>query len=156
MVRQDNIASPPGSRHARKRVGRGNGSGHGTYSGRGSKGQKARAGNNKMRPGFEGGQLPLIKRLPRKRGFTNIFRVEYDTVSVGKLSTFGPGSEVTPEALVAAGMVKSLKKPIKILADGELSHALTVKASKFSAAARAKIEAAGGKAEEVAHAAKTE
>ena len=155
MVRQDNISPPPGSKKDRKRVGRGNGSGHGTYSGRGCKGQKSRAGY-KMRPGFEGGQLPLIKRLPRKRGFTNIFRTEYSTVSVGKLDTFEPGSEVTPEKLVAAGMVKSLRKPIKILADGDINHPVTVKANKFSASARAKIEAAGGKAEEVGHASEAE
>ena len=152
MVRQNSIAPAPGSRQARKRVGRGNGSGHGTYSGRGCKGQKSRAGY-RMRPGFEGGQLPLIKRLPRKRGFTNIFRTEYSTVSVGKLDTFESGSEVTPEKLVAAGMVKSLRKPIKILADGDINHPVTVKANKFSASAKAKIEAAGGTAEEVAHAA---
>jgi large subunit ribosomal protein L15 len=156
LLRQNSIAPAPGSRKDRKRVGRGNGSGHGTYSGRGCKGQKARAGNNKVRPGFEGGQLPLIKRLPRKRGFTNIFRTEYSTVSVGALNTFDAGTEVTPEIMLAAGIIKSLSKPIKILADGDIDRALTVRANKFSAAARAKIEAAGGKAEEVAHAAKAE
>jgi len=134
-------------------VGRGNGSGHGTYSGRGCNGQKSRAGY-RMRPGFEGGQLPLIKRLPRKRGFTNIFRTEYSTVSIGSLNNFEAGSEVTPEKLVEAGMVKSLAKPIKILADGDINHPITVKANKFSASAKAKIEAAGGKAKEVAYAAK--
>ena len=107
-----------------------------------------------MRPGFEGGQLPLIKRLPRKRGFTNIFRTEYSLVNLGKLSSFEPGSEVTPEKLVDAGVVKSLRRPIKILAGGELKTALVIKANKFSAAAKAKIEAAGGKAEEVGHAPK--
>ncbi|PQP33504.1 50S ribosomal protein L15, partial [Desulfobacteraceae bacterium SEEP-SAG9] len=91
----------------RKRVGRGDGSGHGTYSGRGSKGQKARAGH-RMRPGFEGGQLPLIKRLPRKRGFVNIFRQEYSIVNIGRLNIFESGSEVTPQRLVESGMVKSL------------------------------------------------
>ena len=155
MVRQNSIAPAPGSKKTRKRVGRGNGSGHGTYSGRGCKGQKSRAGY-KMRPGFEGGQLPLIKRLPRKRGFTNIFRTEYSTVNIGQLSAFESGSEVTPEILEATGLVKSLKKPIKILADGEIDHAITVKANKFSASAKAKIEAAGGTAEEVEHAAKAE
>ena len=155
MVRQNNIAPAPGSKKDRKRVGRGDGSGYGTYSGRGSKGQKSRAGY-KMRPGFEGGQLPLIKRLPRKRGFTNIFRTEYSTVSVGVLSSFDSGSEVTPEKLVAAGIIKSLKNPIKILADGDIKHPITVKANKFSASARAKIEAAGGTAEEVEYAAKAE
>ena len=155
MLRQNNIGPSPGSRQARKRVGRGNGSGRGTYSGRGCKGQKSRAGY-KMRPGFEGGQLPLIKRLPRKRGFTNIFRTEYNTVNMGQLNTFEPGSDVTPEKMVAAGMVKSLRKPIKILADGDINHPLTVTAHKFSASARAKIEAAGGQAEEVAYAAEAE
>ncbi len=155
MVRQNSLSPAPGSKKARKRVGRGNGSGYGTYSGRGCKGQKSRAGY-KMRPGFEGGQLPLIKRLPEKRGFTNIFRTEYSTVNVGQLNAFEPGSEVTPEILVANRIVKSLKNPIKILADGEIDHAVTVKANKFSASARAKIEAAGGTAEEVEHAAKAE
>ena len=153
MVRQNSIAPAPGSRKNRKRVGRGDGSGNGTYSGRGSKGQKSRAGY-KMRPGFEGGQLPLIKRLPRKRGFTNIFRVEYSTVSVSKLSKFESGSEVDPEKMVAAGLIKSLRKPVKVLADGDIKHPLTVKANKFSASAKAKIEAAGGKVEEVEYAPK--
>ena len=156
MVRQDSIAPAPGSRRASKRVGRGNGSGHGTYSGRGCKGQKARAGNNKVRPGFEGGQLPLIKRLPRKRGFTNIFKTEYSTVNINSLNTFEPGSEVTAEKLVAAGILKSLHNPVKVLADGDINHPLTVKANRFSASARAKIEAAGGKAEEVEYAAEAE
>jgi large subunit ribosomal protein L15 len=150
---QEKLSPAPGSKKGRKRVGRGDGSGYGTYSGRGCKGQKSRAGY-KMRPGFEGGQLPLIKRLPRKRGFTNVFRTEYSLVSLGKLGSFEPGSEVTPEKLVAAGVVKSLKHPIKILATGEIKHPLVVKANKFSAAAKAKIEAAGGKAEEVGHAPK--
>ncbi len=151
-MRQDELSPAPGSKKSRKRVGRGDGSGHGTYSGRGCKGQKSRAGY-KMRPGFEGGQLPLIKRLPRKRGFVNIFRIEYSTVNINKLNTFESGSEVTPEKLVAAGIVKSLRQPIKILAAGDINHPLVVKANKFSAAAKAKIEAAGGKAEEVGHAA---
>ena len=154
MVRLDNISPVPGSKRARKRIGRGDGSGHGTYSGKGSKGQKSRSGN-KMRPGFEGGQLPLIKRLPRKRGFVNIFRIEYNLVKVGQLGIFEPESEVTPEKLLAAGMVKSLKQPIKILADGDIGHALSVKANKFSTSARTKIEAAGGNVEEVGFATKT-
>jgi len=151
LVRQNDITPAPGSKQARKRVGRGNGSGHGTYSGRGCKGQKVRAGY-RMRPGFEGGQLPLIERLPRKRGFTNIFRTEYSTVNVGALSVFESGSEVTPEKLVAAHLVRSLRKPIKILSDGDIKHPLTVKVNKFTAAARAKIEAAGGTVEEVEYA----
>ncbi len=156
MVKQNNIAPAPGSRHASKRVGRGTGSGHGTFSGRGCKGQKARAGNNKVRPGFEGGQLPLIKRLPRKRGFTNIFRIEYSTVNIGELNNLESGSEVTPEKLLAAGIIKSLENPIKILADGDVDHPITIKGCKFSASAKAKIEKAGGKIEEGADAAKAE
>jgi large subunit ribosomal protein L15 len=154
LVRQNSLKPAAGSRPAAKRVGRGNGSGHGTYSGRGSKGQKARAGNQKMRPGFEGGQLPLIKRLPRKRGFTNIFRTEYAAVNLGVLNAFPAGSEITPETLHEAGILKTLTKPVKILADGAIDHAVTVKAHKFSATAKAKIEAAGGTTEEVAYAAK--
>jgi large subunit ribosomal protein L15 len=154
LVRQNSIAPASGSRHASKRVGRGPGSGHGTFSGRGCKGQKARAGNNKMRPGFEGGQLPLIKRLPRKRGFTNIFRTEYSTVNIGELNSFESGSEVTPEKMIATGIIKSLINPIKILADGDIDRPLIVKANRFSASARAKIEAAGGTVEEVERAAK--
>jgi large subunit ribosomal protein L15 len=144
----EKLSPAPGSKKKSKRVGRGDGSGYGTYSGRGCKGQKSRAGY-KMRPGFEGGQLPLIKRLPEKRGFTNIFRTEYSTVNIGQLSVFESGSKVTPEKLVEAGIAKSLKRPIKILAGGDISHPLTIKAHKFSAAAKAKIEAAGGKAEEI-------
>jgi len=152
-VRQDELSPAPGSRKSRKRVGRGDGSGHGTYSGRGCKGQKSRSGY-KMRPGFEGGQLPLIKRLPRKRGFVNIFRVEYNIINLKDLNIFEPGSEVTLEVLVAARLVKSLRHPIKILAEGDINYPLIVKANKVSAAARAKIEAAGGKVEEIGYAAK--
>jgi large subunit ribosomal protein L15 len=144
----EKLSPNPASKKKRKRVGRGDGSGYGTYSGRGCKGQKSRAGY-KMRPGFEGGQLPLIKRLPEKRGFTNIFRKEYSTVNIGQLGVFESGSKITPEKLVEAGIVKSLKHPVKILAGGEITHPLTIKAHRFSAAAKAKIEAAGGKAEEI-------
>jgi large subunit ribosomal protein L15 len=151
-VMQNSLSPASGSKRGRKRVGRGDGSGHGTYSGRGVKGQKSRSGN-KVRPGFEGGQLPLIKRLPQKRGFTNIFRTQYSIVNMDKLNIFAPGSEVTPDKLLAAGLVKSLRHPIKILAGGNIDHPLLVRANKFSAAAKAKIEAAGGKVEEVGHAA---
>jgi len=151
-VRENELFPAPGSKKRRKRVGRGDGSGHGTYSGRGCKGQKSRAGY-KMRPGFEGGQLPLIKRLPQKRGFVNIFRTEYSVVNLDKLNIFESGSEVTPEKLVTMGVVKSLRHPIKILADGDIDRPLVVKANKFSAVAKAKIEAAGGRVEEVGHAA---
>ncbi len=152
-MRQDELSPAPGSKKSRKRVGRGDGSGHGTYSGRGCKGQKSRSGY-RMSRGFEGGQLPLIRRLPRKRGFTNIFRIEYNIVNLDKLNLFEAGSEVTPETLVAAGVVKSLRRPIKILAVGNIAHPLVVRANKFSTAAKAKIEAVGGKAEEVEYAAK--
>ena len=117
-MKQNNIAPAPGSRHASKRVGRGTGSGHGTFSGRGCKGQKARSGNNKMRPGFEGGQLPLIKRLPRKRGFINNFKTVYSLVSLGELNAFDSGSEVTSETMLTAGIIKTLANPVKVLADG--------------------------------------
>jgi len=150
-VRLETITPSPGSRKARKRVGRGDGSGHGTYSGRGCKGQKSRAGY-RMKPGFEGGQLPLIKRLPRKRGFTNIFRIEYSVVNLTRLNVFEPGSEVDLEKLITAGIVKSLRRPVKILGEGDIDRPLTVKAHKFSAAARTKIEAAGGTVEEVVNA----
>lgn len=150
-MRQDELSPAAGSKKDRKRVGRGNGSGHGSYSGRGCKGQKARAGG-KMRPGFEGGQLPLIKRLPQKRGFVNIFRTEYSVININKLNMFESGSEVTLARLLASGLVKSPRQPVKILAEGDINYPLVVKADKFSAAAKAKIEAAGGKVEEVGHA----
>jgi large subunit ribosomal protein L15 len=147
-MRQDDLFPAFGSRKNRKRVGRGNGSGHGTFSGRGIKGQKSRSGLQLQR-GFEGGQLPIIKRLPRKRGFYNLFRVAYSPVNLGSLSMFAAGTEITAEVLYAAGFIDSLTRPVKILADGELTNAITVKANKFSEAAKAKIEAAGGKVEEI-------
>jgi large subunit ribosomal protein L15 len=151
---QNNLSPARGSKSRRKRVGRGNGSGYGTYCGRGVKGQKSRSGY-RMRPGFEGGQLPLIKRLPQKRGFVNIFRTPCSIVNVDTLNRFEPDSEVTPAKLLAAGVIKSLRHPVKVLAGGEIKHPLTIRVNKFSAAARAKIEAAGGKADEVGHAAET-
>lgn len=149
MVQQHELKPAPGSKFKRKRVGRGDGSGHGTYSGRGQKGQKARAGGG-VRPGFEGGQLPLIKRLPSKRGFKNIFKKEYFLVDVGSLNIFAAGAEVTPEKLVEARLIKSLRKPVKVLGDGKLEHSLVVKAHKFSASAKSMIEALGGAAEVIA------
>jgi large subunit ribosomal protein L15 len=154
-VKQNELSPALGSKKERKRVGRGNGSGYGTYSGRGLKGQKSRSGY-RMKPGFEGGQLPLIRRLPRKRGFTNMFRIEYSIVNLKELAMFEEGNEVTPEKMVAAGIVKSLKKPVKVLAAGEIEHPLSVKADKFSAAAREKIEAAGGIVEELGSASETD
>jgi large subunit ribosomal protein L15 len=148
-MKQNELSPAEGSHHTHKRVGRGAGSGHGTYSGRGCKGNKARAGFE-VRPGFEGGQLPIIKRLPEKRGFTNIFKQDINVINVSELNRFEAGSEVTPEALLAEGLIKSVAQPVKILASGEIDRALNVKVSSYSAAARAKIEAAGGTAEEVA------
>jgi large subunit ribosomal protein L15 len=115
------------------------------------KGQKSRAGGH-VRPTFEGGQLPLVKRLPFTRGFVNIFRVEYSLVKVGDLDRFEAGTEANPESMVEAGLVKSAYQPIKVLSDGEVSKALTVQAHKFSARAREKIEAAGGTVVELGNA----
>ena len=142
------LRPPKGSKHARKRVGRGDASGHGTYSGRGVKGQKSRSGR-KPKLGFEGGQTRLIKRLPRRRGFTNIFRKEYSAVNLRDLERFEAGTEVTPELLKQSRVVRSLRRPVKVLASGDLTKALTVKAHKFSTAAKEKIEAAGGSAQEI-------
>ncbi|MGQ9666165.1 MAG: 50S ribosomal protein L15 [Anaerolineae bacterium] len=136
----------PGSKKDRKRVGRGISSGHGKTAGRGTKGQRARSGGVKP-PYFEGGQLPLVRRLPFKRGFVNIFRVEYTPVNLERLDVFEAGSVVTPETLAAAGIIKSEKKPVVILGRGEVDRPLTVKAHRFSESARAKIEAAGGTVE---------
>ncbi len=147
MMEHD-LKPAPGSKHRRKIVGRGDGSGHGSYSGRGIKGQKARSGGG-VPPWFEGGQTPLSKRLPKKRGFVNIFKIEYTPVNVCKLNIFPDGTVVDPEKLAEAGVIKKATKPVKILGDGELHRALIVKAHKFSASAREKIEAAGGKAIEI-------
>ncbi len=147
-MQQHELRPPRGARKQHKRVGRGNASGHGTYAGRGTKGQQARAGAG-PRHGFEGGQTPLIRRLPRRRGFHNPFRVDYTPVNVSDLARFPANSEVTPESLREAGLVRSLRRPVKVLADGELSVALTVRTHRVSAAARAKIEAAGGTVEEL-------
>ena len=141
-MKLNELSSPEGSRHTSRRVGRGNGSGRGTYSGRGCKGQK---GHHKgVRLGFEGGQLPLIKRLPRKRGFTNVFRTEYNEVNVSSLNVFPDGSEITPLEMAQAGLVRSLSRPTKVLGRGELERSLTVHAQRFSASAEAKIAAANG------------
>ena len=142
------LKSSPGSKKRRKRVGRGTGSGMGKTSGRGMKGQGARSGGGKG-PYFEGGQLPLVRRLPFRRGFTNIWRIEYKPVNVGLLQEkFGDGDqEVTPETLVEAGVIKGSDKAVAILGDGELTTALTVKAHRFSKSAKEKIEAVGGTVE---------
>jgi len=148
LIRLDTLSPAPGSRKEKKRVGRGDGSRKGSFSGRGCKGQKGRAGF-RMKPGFEGGQLPIIKRLPSQRGFNNIFKTEYDVVNVAQLNVFESGTEVDIITLMTAGLVKTGQKLVKILGDGEIDRPLTVKADKFTAVAKAKIEAAGGKAEEV-------
>jgi large subunit ribosomal protein L15 len=135
----------PGAKKRETRVGRGIGSGIGKTSGRGHKGQKARSGGGKG-PGFEGGQTPLYRRLP-KRGFKNIFKVEYTVVNVGALNGFQDGATVTPESLSEAGIISGLKQPIKILGDGKLEKKLVVKAHKFSRSAVESIEELGGKAE---------
>ena len=149
-MKQNELSPASGSKKARKRVGRGNGSGHGTYSGRGLKGQKARAGGH-IRPGFEGGQLPLIKRLPKKRGFHNHFRVEYTVIDLSALNTFEAGSEITVDVLNKGGLLHSINKPVKVLANGDVDRPLKIKLNKYSATAKSKIEAAGGTAEEVAY-----
>lgn len=138
------LRPPEGANKQRKRVGRGTASGHGKSAGRGTKGQNARTGGG-VRPYFEGGQLPLVRRLPHKRGFTNIFKVQYSIVNLDRLAEkFGPGSKVDPETLAAAGIIKTANEPVKILGRGELRCALTIAAHKFSDSARQKIEAAGG------------
>ena len=145
-MREHELTPPKGAKRQSKRLGRGLGSGKGTYAGKGMKGQKARSGV-RMRPGFEGGQLPLIKRLPRQRGFRNFFRVEYQVVNLQALDRFEDGTEVDPMELLRAGLVRNLKTPVKILGEGEIGKALKLKANKFSATARARIESAGGTAE---------
>ena len=139
----------PGSNRERTRSGRGISAGRGKTAGRGTKGQNSRSGGGKQ-PYFEGGQLPLVRRLPHLGGFTNIWRVEFFEVNVERLNHFPAGAEVTPEALVLAGVIKSDRQPLKILGEGELDRALAVKAQRFSASAKAKILAAGGSIEEIA------
>ncbi|RMF22917.1 MAG: 50S ribosomal protein L15 [Deltaproteobacteria bacterium] len=140
----DSMKPVPGSRRKRKRVGRGPGSGHGKTAGRGHKGARSRSGHI-LKLGFEGGQMPLARRLP-KRGFRNIFRVEYQVVNLGQLGRFEDGSIVDREALRQAGLCKG-RRPIKVLAKGKLDRALTVRVDAFSSAAREAIAAAGGVAE---------
>lgn len=142
------LHSPDGARKPRKRVGRGIAAGQGKTAGRGTKGQASRSGGTKG-PYFEGGQLPLVRRLPFKRGFTNIFRVQYVPVNLYRLEGFEANEEVSPETLAAAGIIKSPMLPVAVLGDGELDRPLIVKAHRFSTSARAKIEEAGGSVEEL-------
>lgn len=144
-MRIEELSPRPGAKQDRKRVGRGDGSGHGKTSCRGEKGQKSRAGGAK-RPGFEGGQMPLVRRIP-KRGFTNIFREEYTVVNLRDLARLSGIDTVGPDQLFDGGLVKKLGAGIKVLGHGELDRAVTVQAHKFSKSAVQKIEAAGGKAE---------
>jgi large subunit ribosomal protein L15 len=143
----NNLKPKKGARHAKKRVGRGPGSGHGKTSGRGEKGQKSRAGFSRQ-PGFEGGQMPLHRRLP-KRGFTNIFKKEYAVVNLSDLERFDNGATVDEAALRQAGLVKGQNDGVKVLGNGKLSKKLTVSATKFSATAKQAIEAAGGSVQEI-------
>ena len=143
----NNLKPKKGARHAKKRVGRGPGSGHGKTSSRGEKGQKSRSGFSRML-GFEGGQMPLHRRLP-KRGFTNIFKKEHAVVNVSDLERFDNGATIDENVLRGAGLVKGANDGIKILGDGKLTKKLTVHATKFSASARKQIEAAGGTCQEI-------
>jgi large subunit ribosomal protein L15 len=143
----NNLKPKKGSRHAKKRVGRGPGSGHGKTAGRGEKGQKSRSGFSRQ-PGFEGGQMPLHRRLP-KRGFTNIFKRDYAVVNISDLERFDNGATVGEAELRKAGLVKGQHDGIKVLGDGKLSKKLTVSATKFSATAKKQIEAAGGSCQEI-------
>ena len=143
-----NLHPAPGAKRSRKRVGRGPGSGNGKTAGRGHKGQKSRSGYSR-RYGFEGGQMPLVRRIP-KRGFTNIFRVPFQVVNLRDLERiFADGDTVSPETMAEQGLVRGGQRPVKVLADGELTKKLTVQAHKFSSSARAGIEAAGGTCEVV-------
>ncbi len=144
-MRLHDLRPAEGSTKSKKRVGRGTGSGHGTTAGRGMNGQNSRSGGG-VRPGFEGGQMPLFRRIP-KRGFNNKFKKQWTIVNVELLNDFEDGTEITPDVLLQTGVVSKIEYGIKILGDGELNKKLTVKANKFTQSAISKIEAAGGKAE---------
>lgn len=145
---QHMVAPPRGARKRKKRVGRGDSAGKGSYAGRGLKGQQSRSGGG-PRPGFEGGQLPLIKGLPMKRGFNNPFKTYYALVKLDALESFAAGERVTPEILRERGYLRGRNMLVKVLGDGEVSKAVTVAAHKFTRSARQKIEAAGGTVEEL-------
>ena len=148
MMEHD-ISPPKGARRARKRVGRGDAAGGGSYAGRGLKGQKSRSGPG-LRPGFEGGQMPLIKGLPMKRGFNNRYKTYYALVDLDTLQErFEANTQVTPELLHQLGIIRRVRLPVKVVGDGELQQPLNVAAHKFTASARAKIEAAGGSVTEL-------
>lgn len=147
-MRLHELRPPMGAKKARKRVGRGDSSGHGSYSGRGMKGQNSRSGGG-VRPGFEGGQQPLITRLDKLPGFTNIFRKEFTVINLDRLAKFPANSEVTPQVLLESGAVRDLRKPVKVLGRGEIDRPLVVEAHRFSGSARRKIEEAGGTVREI-------
>ncbi len=142
-LRLDDLRPAEGAKKAKRRVGRGHGSGRGKTAGRGTKGQNSRSGGG-VRLGFEGGQLPIQRRMPYKRGFTNIWKTPWETVNLGRLAQLEIEGPVTPETLAAIGMIRSTKYPVKILATGEVNGAITVHAHAFSKAAQAAIEEAGG------------
>ena len=133
-----------GATHAKKRVGRGNGSGHGTYSGRGLKGQKSRSGKKLPYDAFEGGQFPTSRKYHTLRGFNNKWRVPYQPINLSALDRFDAGSAVTPETLLQAGLLRHLREPVKVLGNGDITKKLTISAHRFSETAKAKIEKAGG------------
>ncbi len=145
-MQQHDLRPDAGAKKAKRRIGRGNGSGQGTTAGKGTKGQQARSGLT--RRGFEGGQLSIAKRMPYKRGFTNRFRVEFETVNVGRLAELELDGLIDQVALAKAGLV-DLNRPLKILGEGEIDRPIQVRANRVSAGARAKIEAAGGSVEEI-------
>ena len=135
-----------GATHAKKRVGRGNGSGHGTYSGKGLKGQKSRSGKKLPYDAFEGGQFPTSRKYHTLRGFNNKWRVPFQPINLAALDRFDAGSTVTPETLLQAGLLRHLREPVKVLGNGDITKNLTISAHRFSETAKAKIEKAGGTA----------
>jgi large subunit ribosomal protein L15 len=139
------LAPPRGATHSKKRIGRGNSSGQGTYAGKGLKGQKSRSGRS-VHIGFEGGQMGIARKMHTLRGFNNKWKVPFQPVNVGTLDRFEAGGDVSPETLRQAGILKHLREPVKVLAVGDLTKKLNVRAHKFSEAAKAKIEAQGGTA----------
>jgi large subunit ribosomal protein L15 len=154
-MRMHELKAPEGSTRERIRIGRGHGSGKVKTGGKGTKGQNARAGGG-VPPYFEGGQLPLIRKLPYRRGFRNPFRVDYREVNVKDLAEFPAGATIGPDEFEIAGVVRGKRGPIKVLGHGDLSVKLTVRANKFSASAKQKIEAAGGTVELIEHAPESE
>lgn len=142
----DDLRPNKGANTSKRRLGRGHGSGRGKTAGRGTKGQNSRSGGG-VRPGFEGGQLPIQQRMPYKRGFTNVWRTPWETVNVGRLAELELDGPITPEVLEEVGLIRSAKFPVKILGNGEVTGALTVKAQGFSKSAKEMIEAAGGTVE---------